>query len=206
MLVSLGVAATASAGEEPQAATRLPAVNARSTPGPESLLGALSFTASRDPISVSADVMEFDYRARVLTYKGSVVVIQGDMKLESNTLTVALEEKSDGQIAKSDSQIEKSDSQIEGSDSRIKEVVADGHVHLSKGAGWATGGHAVFDRARNIVELSDNAEVHDGPNRVNGDRVTVYLSEERSVVEGGNHRVTAELFPSHANTTPGGIP
>jgi lipopolysaccharide export system protein LptA len=185
VLVSLGVAAAASADEEARAATRLPAVNTHSTPGPESLLGALSLTASRDPISVSADVMEFDYRVRVLTYKGSVVVTQGDMKLESNSLTVALDEQPDG---------------------RIKEVVADGQVRLSKGARWATGGHAVFDQARNIVVLSDNAEVHDGPNRVSGDRVVVYLNEERSVVEGGNHRVTAELFPSHGNPTPGGIP
>jgi lipopolysaccharide export system protein LptA len=182
VLVSL---AAASAGEEGRAVTRLPAVNKPSAPGPGSLLGALSFAASRDPISVSSDVMEFDYRARVLTYKGSVVVTQGDMKLESNTLTVALDEQPDG---------------------RIKEVVADGQVRLSKGTRWATGGHAVFDQARNTVVLSDNAEVHDGPNRVSGERVVVYLNDERSVVEGGNHRVTAELFPSHDNPTPGGLP
>jgi lipopolysaccharide export system protein LptA len=185
VLVALGVAAAASADEEARAATRLPAVNTPSASGPESLLGGLSLNASRDPISVSADVMEFDYRGHVLTYKGSVVVTQGDMKLESNSLTVALDEQPDN---------------------RIKEVVADGQVRLSKGARWATGGHAVFDQTRNIVVLSDNADVHDGPNRVSGERVVVYLNEERSVVEGGNHRVTAELFPSHGTPTPGGIP
>jgi len=183
VLVSIGVAAAPSPGEEARAATRLPLGGTSSTSGPESLLGALSFTASRDPISVSADVMEFDYRSRVLTYTGSVVVTQGDMKLESKSLTVALDDHPDN---------------------RIKEVVADGEVRLSKGTRWATGGHAVFDQAHNIVVLSDNAELHDGPNQVNGDRVVVYLDEERSVVEGGNRRVKAVLFPSQSDATPEG--
>ena len=44
--------------------------------------------------------------------------------------------------------------------------------------------------------LSQNAVVHDGPNEVSGDRIVVYLDEERSVVEGGGGRVKAVLFPS----------
>jgi lipopolysaccharide export system protein LptA len=183
MLVSIGVLAGPSAAEPARAATRLPPAGTSSTPGPDSLLGALSFTAGRDPIAVSADAMEFDYHSRVLTYTGSVVVTQGDMKLESKSLTVALDDHADN---------------------RIKEVVADGQVRLSQGTRWATGGHAVFDQARNTVVLSDNAELHDGPNQVNGDRVVVYLDEERSVVEGGKGRVTAKLFPSQGAATPGG--
>lgn len=142
---------------------------------PNAFLGALSFSNRRDPISVSADELEFDYRTRVLTYKGGVVVTQGDMKLESATLTVTLDEHADN---------------------RVKEVVADGQVRLSKGTRWATGGHATFDQAHNTVVLSQNAELHDGPNQVTGDRVVVYLDEERSVVEGGTGRVKALLFPS----------
>jgi lipopolysaccharide export system protein LptA len=37
--------------------------------------------------------------------------------------------------------------------------------------------------------------LHDGPNEVVGDRVVVYLDEDRSVVEGGRKRVKAVLFP-----------
>ena len=56
------------------------------------LLGALSLGSSREPISVSADRLEFDYRTRVLTYKGGVKATQGDMQLQSNTLTVSLDD------------------------------------------------------------------------------------------------------------------
>jgi lipopolysaccharide export system protein LptA len=183
MLLAIGVAAAPSAGEEAQAATRVPAASTKPLPGPDSLLGALSFTANRDPIDVSADAMEFDYRSRVLTYTGHVEVTQGDMKLESKRLTVALDE---------------------GPENRIKEVVADGQVRLSKGTRWATGKHAVFDQAQSTVVLSGDAQLHDGPNQVTGDRVVVYLDEKRSVVEGGKGRVTAKLFPSQGTGTPAG--
>ena len=119
--------------------------------------------------------MEFDYRSRVLKYKGGVVATQGDMKLESTTLTVTL------------------DAQVEN---RVKEVVADGQVRLSKGSRWATGGRAVFDQDHNTAVLSNDAELHDGANLIKGDRIVVYLNEERSVVEGGKGRVEAVLVPS----------
>ncbi len=174
MLLCTGVFTTPGAADEGR--TPGSASSAGAAPNnPLGMLGGLSFTANREPIAVSADTMEFDYRTRVLTYKGTVVVTQGDMKLESATLTVALDEHADN---------------------RVKEVVADGNVRLSQGARWATGGHAVFDQARNIMKLSDNAELHDGPNEVKGDLLTVYLNEQRSEVTGGKGRVTAKLFPS----------
>ena len=183
LLIAAGVTATPSAGEEAQAVTRVPAASTQPVQGPDSLLGALSFTANRDPISVRADAMEFDYRSHVLTYTGNVEVTQGDMKLQSKRLTVALDE---------------------GLANRIKEVVADGQVRLSKGTRWATGAHAVFDQAHSTVVLSGNAELHDGPNQVTGERVVVYLDEKRSVVEGGKGRVTAQLFPSQGTPTAAG--
>ncbi len=152
----------------------------RRTPANEAgFLGGMSFTSSRDPVSITAATLEFNYRTRVLTYTGDVVVTQGDMTLQSNTLTVGLDDHADNQV---------------------KEVVADGQVRLSKGTRWATAEHAVFDHNQNTVILSRNAELHDGPNEVTGDRVVVYLDEARSVVEGGGGRVKARLFPS---ATPG---
>ncbi|MFI5394373.1 MAG: lipopolysaccharide transport periplasmic protein LptA [Candidatus Binatia bacterium] len=181
LLITVGGVVGRCSGEEARATTRLPSAT-EAPRGPESLLGALSFSSKREPISITSDAMEFDYGTRVLTYKGAVVVTQGDMKLESASLTVALDEHADNQV---------------------KEVVANGNVRLSKGSRWATGGHAVFDQGNNTVVLSEKAELHDGPNQINGDRVVVYLNEERSVVEGGNNsRVRAVLFPSQGEALP----
>jgi lipopolysaccharide export system protein LptA len=43
--------------------------------------------------------------------------------------------------------------------------------------------------------LSGDAVLHEGSNEVRGERVIVYLDEQRSVVEGTNTRVKAILVP-----------
>ncbi len=143
------------------------------------LLGQLSQSSQREPITITADSLDFDYRARVLSYKGHVVVIQGDLKLEADTLRVELDA-------------------VSTTNAQIKEVTATGSVRMDKGTRWATAGRAVFDQTKRTVTLNDDAVLHDGANQVSGDRVVVYLDEERSVVDGGSgsSRVKAILFPN----------
>jgi lipopolysaccharide export system protein LptA len=176
---AVGLLASRSTGQEAQAATRSAPQGEGADAGRASLLDALSFSSKRDPISVSADTLDFDYRTRVLTYKGGVEVTQGDVKLQSQTLRVVLDDHAEN---------------------RVKEVVADGNVRVTKGPRWATGGRAEYDQAKQTVVLSNDAVVHDGSNEVSGDRIVVYLSENRSVVEGGNGRVRAVLFPPQSGT------
>jgi len=175
-LAASKAAAQEADSQKASAAVRSPTPDSKAA-SPEGMLSALSFTSGREPISISADGLEFDYKAHVLTYKGDVVATQGDMKLQSNTLTVTL---------------------AEGSDNQLREVTAVGNVRLSKGERTATAGRAVFDQANHTVVLSENAVLRDGPNEVRGERVVVYLEQSLSVVEGGNNgnkRVTAHLFP-----------
>jgi lipopolysaccharide export system protein LptA len=171
--------ASRSAADEAQAATGQAAKEDGTVGGQDSLLNALSFSSKREPISVSSDGLEFDYRTRVILYKGSVEVTQGDIKMHSETLRVILDEHAEN---------------------RVKEVVAEGNVRVSKGTRWATGGRAEFDEAKHTVVLSNDAVVHDGSNEVSGSRIVVYLNENRSVVEGGNGRVRAVLFPPKSGT------
>ena len=184
MAVAVGLVASRSTGQEAQAATHSPPQGEGAESDRNSLLDALSFSSKRDPISVDADVLEFDYRTRVLVYKGGVEVTQGDVKLRSKTLRVVLDDHAENSV---------------------KEVVADGDVRVTKGVRWATGGRAEFDQAKQTVVLSNDAVVHDGSNEVSGDRIVVYLRENRSVVEGGNGRVRAVLYPpKNGEPTPSG--
>ncbi|MCK6554270.1 lipopolysaccharide transport periplasmic protein LptA [Candidatus Binatia bacterium] len=157
-----------------------PEPSARPTPR-DPLLDALAFSSGREPIAVTSDALDFDYKTRVLTYRGAVVATQGDLRLQSDTLTVALA--------------------LDGAE-KVKEVIAAGNVRMSKGERWATAGRAVFDQTARTVVLSDNAVLHDGQNEVSGDRVVVYLDEERSVIEGGSGRVRAVLYPPAEGATP----
>jgi len=180
--VMLAMAAVLALPTGGRASVAAAAESARSSPGlPDwsrgGLLGDFSLGSSREPIRISADMLEFDYKNRVLTYRGGVEVTQGDMTLRSNTLTIHFDEHA-------------------ADHDKLQEIVAEGEVRIGKGARFATGGRAVFDQATKTVTLSQDAVLHDGDNRVAGDRVVVYLDQGRSVVEGGgDSRVHAVLVP-----------
>ena len=81
---------------------------------------------------------------------------------------------------------------------RLQTVVASGNVRIDQGTRWAIGGRATFDQTNRTLVLTENPVLHDGPNEVAGDRVVVYLDQDRSVVEGGRKRVKAVLHPNES--------
>lgn len=148
----------------------------------DELLRGFSLSSQRGPVTISANRLEFDYRSRILTYRGTVTVTQADLTMQSDLLRVTLDP-----------------------DARqpVQKIEAEGAVRIAKGERQATGGRAVFDQEKRTVTLSDNATLRDGPNEVAGERVVVFLDEERSVVEGGDQRVRAVLFPPEQEGDPG---
>lgn len=157
------------AAGEPPAAT--PAEKAGGL-GHGNLLSAMSLTSQRGPVEVRADELEFEYQTRRLTYRGKVVVTQDDITLRSDSLQVVIDETAR---------------------EKVKEVIAEGNVRISQGARSAGGDRATYDGATRTIVLSGNAVLREGPNEVAGDRVRVFLDEQRSVVEGG---VRARLVPT----------
>lgn len=145
----------------------------------DGLLGGLSLSSDRGPVTIEAKELEFDYRTQTLTYRGEVMVTQGDLTLRSERLRVLLNEEGVGS-------------------QRVREVVAEGEVKIGMGERTASGGRAVFDQQAKTVTLSERAVLRDGPNEVTGERVVVYLDERRSIVEGGGAPVRAVLFPPTA--------
>jgi lipopolysaccharide export system protein LptA len=143
----------------------------------------------KDPITVTSDRLEYDYKANVVVYKGEVVATQGQVRLRSDTLTVAFDADGAQPAAKTQA--------LEAGQGthRLRDIVAVGGVRIDSGTRWATGGRAVFDQRKRTVVLTEDPVLHDGSNEVAGDRVVVYLDEDRSVVEGGRKRVKAVLYP-----------
>ncbi len=171
LLVIVALAAAAGAADTP--AKRCGAAGAADQL--DGLLGGFALGGERGPVRIDADRMEFDYKSKVLVYRGTVVVTQADMTLHSDILRITLDP--------------------DNAD-KPREVVAEGKVQIDKGERRASGGRAVFDNQARTVTLSDQARLQDGPNEVAGERVVVYLDEQRSVVEGGQERVRAVLHPS----------
>jgi lipopolysaccharide export system protein LptA len=165
------------------------------------LFDAGAFGSRKEPITVTSDTLEYDYKANVVVYRGTVQAAQGEVTLRSDTLTVTFAKgEADGDGTGEAGSREGAGPQ------RLQEIVAVGNVRIDNGPRWATGGRAVFDQSRRTLVLTENPMLHDGSNEVVGDRVVVYLDEDRSVVEGGRKRVKAVLYPGQDSrpSGPGG--
>jgi lipopolysaccharide export system protein LptA len=149
-------------------------------------LGDFSFTSKKEPIQITSEKLDFDYKNRRTVFHGDVDVIQGDVRLQSDVLTVDYAQVGDKQ--------------------ELKEVTAEGHVTITQGPKKATGNHAVFVQASRTVVLTGNAVLEEGSNQVNGDRIVVHPDESRMEVLGENRRIKVILFPGQgplASGTPG---
>ena len=167
------------------------------------------FGKSKEPITITADQLDYDYKANVVVYHGTVQATQGKVVLHSDQLRITFDNAKDpGKDGKPDKgdKSDKSDPPKSAANAtpdpasaqtgKVKEIVATGTVRIDQGTRYATGGKAVFDQSSRTVVMTENPVLHDGPNEVNGDRIVVFIDENRSVVEGGRKRVKAVVFPS----------
>lgn len=165
---------------------------------PNSLFQSLSLGSNKGPVRIDSDSLELDYKSSNVTYRGHVQVTQGDVTLTSDQLSITYDPSA---VRRPDQQPQAGATPnakaAGGTDAdKIKEIIAEGNVKIRQGTRLAEGRRAVFDQAKQTVVLSDGAVLHDGPNQVAGERVIVYLKEDRSVVESGNNsRVKAVLYP-----------
>ncbi len=142
--------------------------------GPQKRSEGTSFQASqKEPIFITSNWMEADHRKSTITYKGQVVAIQADMTMRSETLTAHYDPDM----------------------KQLREAVAEGKVSVVQGDRVATGNRAVFNGKAQTITLSGNPVVRQGNSEVSGNRITFFMEEDRAVVEGGNDRVKATIFP-----------
>jgi lipopolysaccharide export system protein LptA len=132
------------------------------------------FTTSRAPIDITSDTVEADQKTNKVTFKGNVVAKQEDTTLYANILTITYDPNT----------------------KKLKEIVAVGNVKVVQLDRRATGQKATFDQDKNKVVLDGEAVVREGTNVIRGEKITFYVDEERSVVEGGKgNRVSTSITP-----------
>jgi len=127
------------------------------------------------PIVITSDRMEMDRKKGTVTYTGRVVAVQGEMTMRSQTLTASYSEDL----------------------KKMKEIVAEGNVHIMQTDRVATGSKSVFnDEAQTITLTGTPAMVKQGNNEVIGPRIIFFIEEDRAIAEGGgSERIKATIFP-----------
>lgn len=143
--------------------------------------GAAGFERNA-PVKITADHLDADDSKQVLVFSGAVQAQQGDVFIYAKTMTVHYAAAT-----------------AKGSKRDITQVVADGDVRIVQTGRTATGRHAVFDRVDGKITLTGDPRVVEGENNVSGERIIVYLNDNRSIVEGGKQRVRAMFVPGEKN-------
>lgn len=128
---------------------------------------------SSQPVKITSEQLEADDQTGVFIFKGDVQAQQGDVFIYSQIMTV---------------------SYIKGETRQIDTVVAEGDVRIIQLNRVATGGKAVFYHQEGRIVLSETPRVVQGDNTVEGERIIVYLNDNRSIVEGSTKRRVKAVF------------
>ena len=83
----------------------------------------------------------------------------------------------------------------EGLAGKLDRIEVDGGVHITQKTIVATAEHVVYFDEENKIVLTGKPRVERGKDSIQGDKITLFLDSEKSVVEGGPSRpVEATIF------------
>jgi lipopolysaccharide export system protein LptA len=188
LAAALGLAAIAPDDADAQSSTRRrpaassPATSAPAASGPSrpadagTKAGASESTGTGkkgQPVTVDADQLESLQKEGLVIFTGNVVARQ------------------DGSVQYAD----RMEVYLDASGDRIVRTVSTGSVRIiTKDCRTGTARRAEYYDAEQRVILIGNARVWQDDNVVTGERITMYMAEDRSVVEGGRQERVKAVF------------
>jgi len=139
-----------------------------------------------EPIHITSDRMESNSKLKWIEFVGHVRATQKDTVITANRLKIFYESGSFSSSNKN----------------RPEKIVATGRVKISMGTRKAEAEMVVYNVDSDTLVLSGNPRVWIGKNMISGQEITLFRSEERSLVMGGKKtRVKAEIFPGSKDIT-----
>jgi lipopolysaccharide export system protein LptA len=126
------------------------------------------------PIHITSDRLETDDAAGQVKFRGNVVARQGDVVIYAQEMIVF----------------------YRAAGREVERVEASQNVRIVQGPKIATGQKGVYYRSEGRIVLTGSPRVHQGEDFVEGDEITVFLGEDKSIVssEDGS-RVNAVFHP-----------
>ncbi|MEZ4600450.1 MAG: lipopolysaccharide transport periplasmic protein LptA [Syntrophotaleaceae bacterium] len=140
--------------------------------------------AGEQPVEITSERMNADYGKGVIRFLGAVVARKGDVTIYSEELVLHLEQGEQG-------------------GQRVREIEAFKNVRIVQGIRVATGQAAKMDNDAQKVVLTGSPRVQEGKNFVEGDEITVFLNEDRSVAKSKpGSRTKAVFHPKEKGNAP----
>lgn len=132
--------------------------------------GGAFAVGKQEPIVITADSMRADRLHERVDFRGNVTLKREGMTLSSDTASVY----------------------YAGPKRGIRQIEALGNVVVRKEGSVAHAQRALYYNKEEKIVLTGDARIVEGENEIGGDRITLYLQDDRSVVEGGNVRFYQE--------------
>jgi lipopolysaccharide export system protein LptA len=151
--------------------------------GAETVEDNIKKSATR-PMVINSKTLEMDDVSKVVTFTGDVNAKTGDFIIDCQKMLVYYKN-----LSKNKKIIE--------DETKISKIVATGKVRISRSqGGLATAEKAVYFEDDEKIVLTGKPVVKQGNDFVEGDRITIFLKENRSVVESSiGKKVKAVIFP-----------
>lgn len=139
-----------------------------------------------EPIHITSDQVEAFQQQHQVVFSGHVVATQKDIVVRGDKMTVFYVDKGQGDAKGSD---------LGGGS--VDKIVVEGNVQITQGERVATGKVATYYRADNKVVLTGDPRVVRNQDSIQGERITLFLDSEKSIVESGpSGRVQATIYSS----------
>ena len=141
-------------------------------------------------IVIKSDTLEMDNKKKMVTFTGKVNAKNNDFTMDCEKMVVYYKSAPSKKGA-------------EETSTEIDRIVATGKVEIVRSlGGTASANNAVYHQALETLVLTGSPVVKQENNYVEGNRITLYLKEDRSVVEGsGDNRAKAVIFPGQKTGT-----
>lgn len=140
--------------------------------------------AESKAIVIKSNTLEVDNDENMVIFTGNVNAKRYDFTIECQKMLVFYEKLPD-------------QGKTGDGATKINKIVATGQVKITRSqGGFATAEKAVYYQQDDKLVLTEKPVVRQGNDVVEGDRITIFLKERRSVVDsGGEKRVRAVIFP-----------
>lgn len=177
---------------------------------------------SKEPIKIDADKLDVLDKENKAIFSGNVVAVQGETTVRCTVMTVLYEGRGGPggrgaapapAAAAIPAPAATGAAGSPGNDSSIKRILCKGPVTVVSKTQAASSDNAEFDRANNLVIMTGNVALNDGPNITRGEKLTYNtVTGVANVETGKGGRVQGLFVPNAADAnkkdagTPGAKP
>ena len=149
---------------------------------------AVSTTITAKKMTVKNQDSQAVFEGEVVLTRGSLIVHSDRMVVMFREQDPATSQNQKGHQSVKGGEISKGPDAVPGVSNRsVNRIEATGRVKIEKDSGSATCEKAVYYHEGDKIVLTGDPVAWDKGTRVSGKQITMFLAEDRSVVEGGSH-------------------